>query len=146
MLQDEIEVKSDESENHRRNEKYVDGEEAAQRRAADGLAAENEACQVLAHEGRPPCLLGAHDDGPRRVLVPAEELPSKSHPQREHQEKDAGQPVHLAGELERSGEEHLRHVKADHEHHGGSTVVMETAQESPERRVVGDEDQCLVRL
>ena len=85
----------------------MDREEAAERRAADGVAAEDEARDVLADDGQPARLLGADDDRPGRVLVPAQELPGESHAERKRQQQHAGEPVHLARELVRAGEEHL---------------------------------------
>ena len=95
---------------------------------------------------RAPRLLGADHDRPRRVLIPAQQLPGEPHAEREEQEQHAGHPVHLARELVRAGEEHLRHVQAHHEHHRRRAVVVQAAQEAAEGRLVGDEEQRVVRL
>ena len=136
----------DEDEHQRRNEKDVDGEKAAQGRAADGRAAEDEPRQPIADQRNAPGLFGGHHHRPRGSLVPAQQLAGKPHDQSEAEQQHAGRPVHLAGKLVRAEQERLRHVRAHHQHHGGRAKVMHAAQETAERRVVGDEVQCLVGL
>ncbi len=70
----------------------------------------------------------------------------KSHDQGEAEKQHAGGPVHLARELVGAEEKGLRHVRADHQHHGRRAEVMQAAQEVAERRVVGDEHERLVGL
>ena len=97
-------------------------------------------------ERNAPGLFSRYYYGPRRGLIPAQELPGKSHCNREGKQEDASRPGHLAWEFVGTEQESLRHVRADHQHHGGRAEVMETAQEAAKGRVVCDELQRFVGL
>ena len=97
--------------------------------------------------GSAPRLLGADDDRPGRVLVPAQELAGEAHAERAA--RAAGRPISQfisRGNLYEPEEEHLRHVHADHQHHRRGAEVVQAAQEAAERRVVRDEEERVVGL
>ena len=90
VSQDEHEVQADSNEEDRRYQEYVDDEEATERRASDGIAAEDELRDAIADDRETAGLrLGTDDDGPGRVLVPSKELAGEPHAQGHPQENDA---------------------------------------------------------
>ena len=131
----------------RRDEEDVDGEEAAQRRAADGVAAEDEARErARRRRARAPPARRRRRPTRSAFWSQRRSCPVNPMPSVKSEEQHAREPVHLARELVGADEEHLRHVHADHEHHRRGAVVVQPAQEAAEGRVVGDEEQRVVRL
>ena len=65
--------------NQRGNKKDVKGIKSAESCAPDGVAGEDELRQSLAHERHTPRLLCGNIHRPEGDLIPAQELPGKTH-------------------------------------------------------------------
>ena len=139
VAQHQHQVQPDEQEHQRRDEEDVKGEEPAQRGAADGLAREDEARDLVAHDRHASRLCRAHDDRPDGGLVPPEQLAGERQREGEQQEDRAGEPVELAGELVRGHQVGAGHVDADQQHHGRCAEIVHAAEESAEQRLLRDE-------
>ena len=121
------------------------GVEAREGRAADVVPRDDQACQPLADDRSARGLLRRDDDGPERVLIPAQELPGEGHGERRKKEERSGEPVRLAGELERAEEIDLGHVRKDEDHHRAGAEVVHPADDRSEACPVADELERVVR-
>ena len=72
-------MQRDEQENKRRNKKHLDREKAAEGRAANRVPAENKPRQPITDEWNAPRLFCSHDNRPRGILVPTQQLPGEAH-------------------------------------------------------------------
>ncbi|HLK85261.1 MAG TPA: hypothetical protein VKT27_02030 [Candidatus Binataceae bacterium] len=140
----EVEMERDQREDRRRQEEDMKGEEAAERRAAEGIAAEQKARKVLTDERRASDHLGRQHGRPHRGLIPAQQLPAETHRDGDEQQAHAADPVELPRVLVTAHQENLDHVDADQQDHRRGAEEVHPAQEIAEHRLVGDELEHLV--
>ncbi len=138
-------MQADEAEDRGRDEEHVRRVEAREGRAADIAARDDETREPAAYHGCARGLLCRDDDSPERVLVPTQELSGERHGQSREEQEGAREPVRLARELERPEEIDLRHVREDEDHHRAGAEVVHPAHDRPQRRVVADELERVVR-
>ena len=86
-------MQADEQEHQRGDEEDVKGEEAAQRGATDGVARQDEAGNLAAHDRHALGLRRAHDHRPDGGLIPPEQLAGEGQGEGQQQEHRAGEPV-----------------------------------------------------
>src|SRR6202040_3548501 len=139
-------MQTDEAEHDSGEDKDVDRKKSAQGRPANRVSPQNEMSQPFADQGNATSLFSCYYYRPSRGLIPAQQLAGKSHGERETEQAHTSRPGHLAREFVGTEQKSLRHVSSDHQHHGRSAVVMESAQKATEGRVVRDEDKRLVGL
>ena len=77
----------------------MDGEEACQRRARDGLAPERQAGNELADDRDVAGKFGADHRRPIGLHVPRQQIAGETEPQRDQQQADAADPGQLRGAL-----------------------------------------------
>ena len=124
----------------------MQGEEAAERIAADHGAA-----QELADDPRPedrhlPGHRPADRQAPVGVRVPAEDLAGEEHAQGAEEQEDAQDPGQLARVLVGPVQEDLGHVHQHQHDHARPGVVVQRPQEPAQRHVIVESEQAVVRL
>ena len=85
-------------------------------------------------------------EAPVGVLVPAHELAGEGHAERAQEQEHPDDPRHLAWVLVGAPQEDLDHVERHHGDHAVRAPEVHRAQEPPERRLVVQVEQALVRL
>src|SRR4029453_2920495 len=139
-------MKADKSKHDSRQNENMNREEPTKCRAADGITTKNEARHPVTDDRNTSRLFGRDHDRPCRRRIPPEELPGKSHSEREGEQQDSGGPSHLARKFVGAKQKRLRHMRSDHQHHRRRAEVMKSAQEASKRCLVSYEQKSLVSL
>src|SRR5689334_18135958 len=132
MAQDQPDVECNKSKHAGWNNKDMNGEETAQGCAADGVTSENESREPVTNQRHASRLFRGDYDRPGCGLIPAQQLAGESHHQGEKKKEDSSRPIHFPWILICAKEKGLRHMCADHQDHGGRTVVMQSTEEMSE--------------
>ena len=125
----EKEMDGDEGECEDREQHDVERVEARQRRGADGGPAGHEARRRPTHDGKRRRHLRPDDRRPVRLLVPREEIAREAESEDEEEERDAHEPVQLAGAAVRAEDERARHVEDGEDDHRRGAPVVEASHE-----------------
>ena len=132
MLAKQGQVRPDQGKEDGRDQPDVDAEGAAERDRPDEVTAAPQRPDEGPDEGRVGGDVRHHHRCPVSGLVPRQEGAGNGHPQHEHEEPDAGDPVELARPLVGAGEKGPHHVQADHEEQDVRGPQMDAADDGAE--------------
>jgi hypothetical protein len=136
VLAEERHVRAHHRDHHQRQRAHVQRVEAGQRRLPVVVTADDRALQPLPHQRHARRDVGRDLGRPVPLLIPRQQVPGQRQSLNQPEQREADPPGHLARALVRAVEHHLQHVEPEHDHHRLRAVVMEAADQPPERDLV----------
>src|SRR6266481_1769420 len=139
-------MKTDETDQHSGNDKYMQCEKSGQCCSRNNRSTEHQFHDHGPGNGDAACDRSPDSKAPVRVLIKPQHLPTERHAQRHQQEKDANDPGELSWKFVGSKEEDLHHVNEYDGYHEIRAPSVQCTDEPAQSYVVVQGLQTAPRL